>query len=175
MLVDENPYKAALRAGFVLGDLESTDPTVAELMADHNVINALRSAREQRASRVKMTQDSILHEMSLLSHSSLEHYLVDDNGNVQLAEGAPEGAMRALRSIKRRITQRTDLKSNTTTREINVEITLWDKPTPLKTMGKQTGLFPDKVEHTGPNGGPIETITRVERVIVDPVKNDAPI
>lgn len=168
LLEDDNPYKAALRAGIRLTGIDHTDPSVDELMSDPDVIAMVRSAREQRLSRVKMTQDTVLHEMSLLSHSSIDHYKVDDNGNVQLAEGAPAGAMRAVQSVKRKITTRREQGSGDVIKTVDVEIKLWDKPTPLKIMGKQIGLFPDKVEHSGPGGGPLETVTKVEWVIVDP-------
>lgn len=35
----------------------------------------------------------------------------------------------------------------------------------LELLGKHLGLFKDKVEHSGPGGGPIE-VTKIERVIV---------
>jgi hypothetical protein len=107
--------------------------------------------------------------MSLLANSRLDWFLIDDRGQVALSDTAPEGAMGAVASIKRKtrvVPPKGDFAGYT---EYDVEIKLWDKPQPLKLMGRHVGLFPDKVEHSGPGGGPIETVTRVERVIVDPV------
>jgi hypothetical protein len=73
--------------------------------------------------------------------------------------------MRAIQSIKRKKTVRED-KAGTVTITYDVEIKLWDKPSPLKLMGKQHGLFPDKMELTGKNGAPLEVVSRIERVIV---------
>lgn len=160
-LKDLNASQAGLRSGRsnTWGMLQVKNPSI---------LARIRVAQAQRIQRTKQTQDTVLHEMSLLASSDISHYLVDDNGQVVLAAGAPEGAMRALQSIKRRITRRYDAKTQETTTNIDVEIKLWDKPNPLKLMGRHVGLFPDKVEHSGPGGGPIETVTRVERVIVDP-------
>lgn len=165
-IIDLNGTQAAIRAGY---SPTSAAETASELLTKPNVAAALERSKAQRAARVGISADTVLHEMSLLSHSSLEHYLVDDHGQVVLAEGAPEGAMRAVQSIKRRTTVKTvGVGENAvTSKTYDVEIKLWDKPNPLKLMGRHVGLFPDRMEHTGKNGGPIESVTKVERVIID--------
>lgn len=157
MLHDGNPRLAALRAGYAVNDLEAddNDPTVADLLADPTIQHAIRTTRAQRQARVDMTRETVLTEMSYLARSSVEHYLIDDDGNVSLAEGAPDGAMRAIQSIKKKVSTRTD-KDGNEFRTVDVELKLWDKPNPLKLMGKEVGLFADRVEHTGKDGGPIE-------------------
>ena len=162
-LVDLNATKAAIRAGY-------SAHTAAEqahvLMKMPDVAAAIESGIEQRLARVNIKQDDVLHTMSLLSHSSINHYVIDDDGQVSLVEGAPEGAMAAVQSIKRRKTTRTDKDGNVIT-TVDVELKLWDKVTPLRLMGRHIGLFPDRIEHSGPNGGPVETITEIHRVILD--------
>lgn len=37
------------------------------------------------------------------------------------------------------------------------KIKMWDKPSALVNLGKHLGMFTEKVEHSGPNGGPIAT------------------
>jgi hypothetical protein len=81
--------------------------------------------------------------------------------------------MGAVSSIKKKTTVRRVPVTNEVVTTYDVEIKLWDKPNPLKLMGRHVGLFPDKVEHSGPGGGPIETISRVERVIIDPKPSGA--
>lgn len=104
--------------------------------------------------------------MSLLANARIDHYLVDDAGNIHLAPGAPEGAMAAIKSKKIKRTIKEDNEGNVT-QTVDVEIQLWDKPGTLKLMGRHTGLFPDRVEVTGAGGGPVETVTKIERVIID--------
>lgn len=89
----------------------------------------------------------MLTETALLAFSDVTHYAVDDKGDVTLSKDAPKGAMRALQSIKRRITTRGTGKDVEVTRE--VELRLWDKPGPLKLAGQHVGLFANKVEHSG--------------------------
>lgn len=103
--------------------------------------------------------------MSALALSRIDHYIVDDDGNVKLAEGAPDNAMAAVQSVKRKKIVKEDRAGNLTI-TYDVEIRLWDKPQPLKLTGRHVGLYPDKVEITGKGGGPIETVTEVRRTIV---------
>lgn len=161
-VVDFNCAQAGIRAGY------SKNYNTTRLLSKPNIAAAIERATAQKMSRVQVSQDTVLHEMSLLAQSNLSHYIVDEDGTVQLADGAPEGAMRAIQSIKRRVTVKYDPKTEEVTKTFDVELKLWDKPGALRLMGKHTGLFPDRMEHTGKNGGPIEAVTKIERVIVDP-------
>lgn len=162
-LIDLNATQAAIRAGYAYS---SAAVTGHQLITNPNVAAHIERAKAQRLSRVNVTQESVLHEMSLLSNSCLDWFYIDDNGNVQLTPLAPEGAMGAVSSIKKRIIKKMDKDDNVFI-TYEVFLTLWDKPGSLKLMGKHAGLFPDKVEVTGKDGGPIE-IKTVKRTIVDP-------
>lgn len=159
-LVDLSIPKAAVRAGLA--------PTTGyALHKDPIVATRIRTALEQRLQRTKLTQDQVLTEMSLLGLSRLNHYFINEDGFVTLAEGAPEGAMAAVKELKRKVTTRHDPKTGETVTEVNAEIKLYDKINPLVKLGRHTGLFPDRMEHTGPGGGPIETVTKIEREVID--------
>jgi phage terminase small subunit len=158
MLVDNDPVAAAIRAGYDVVGLDAVDITPDELLADPRIGRALDAARAQQSARVQLQQHTILREMSLLALSSLEHFTVDEDGYVSLAPGAPDGAIRALQSIKRKVTTKTE-KDGSVTRTVDVELRLWDKPNPLKLMGRHVGLFPDRVEVTGKDGGPLAGLT----------------
>lgn len=112
-----------------------------------HVRSEIERRQSMRAEESGITQTRVLNEVALLAFSDVTHYVVDDNGEVALAAGAPVGAMRALASIKRRITTRGRGDDREVTRE--VEVRLWDKPGPLKLAGQHVGLFPNKVEHGG--------------------------
>jgi phage terminase small subunit len=158
-LHDCNAMQAAIRAGY---SPEAASSYSAQLMALPHIKAAIAAALAQRLSRTQVTQDSVLHEMSLLANSQIEHYVIDNEGHLALAEGAPEGAMGAVKSFRKKI--RKDKDGSIT---YDCELQLWDKPGSLKLMGRHTGLFPDKVEVSGPGGKPLEVVTRVERVIID--------
>lgn len=164
-LIDLNGTQAAIRAGY---SPQTAGEIASEYLAKPAIAAAVERGKAQRLSRVGMTADSVLHEMSLLSHSRIDHYYVDDEGQVKLAEGAPDGAMGAIQSINRKTKVVTD-KDGNVTRTYDVTIKLWDKPQPLKLMGKHANVAAcfDRVELSGPNGGPIP-VTEIRSIIVDP-------
>lgn len=105
--------------------------------------------------------EDIFREAILLATSRVDNYIIT-NGQVTLAPNAPKDAMAAVQSIKKTTKV---LPSGATLYQI--ELRLWDKPSILRLVGRQLGLFVERLEHTGVGGGPIETVSRVERVIVD--------
>jgi phage terminase small subunit len=159
-LTDLNGSQAAIRAGY--------SPTSAHVIATENIRKpniaaAIARGQAARANRVGITKETVLQEMAVLAMSSLDHYQIDDQGNVKPAEGAPDGVMRAIQSIKRSVTVAKD-----GSKTYHAEVRLWMKAEPLKLMGRHVGLFADRVEHTGKDGGPIEQVTEIRRTIVRP-------
>jgi len=164
-LKDLNGTQAAIRAGYS----KNTAGSIASfLLKDVNVAARIERGIEQRNKRTQYTQDEVLMEMSLLANSSIDHYIVDDDGNLKLAPGAPEGAMGAVKTMKKKVRWTGGKQDEMPEKIVEIELTLWDKPTPLKLMGRHVGIFADRVEHTGKDGGAIETVTRIENVIIDP-------
>lgn len=164
-LIDLNGSQAAIRAGY---SVIAAKEIASRLLTVANIRHAIDVALAQRNQRVGIKQDDVLNEMALLAMSSLEHYFIDDFGQVKLTPGAPIGAMRAVKSIKK--STRVDKEGNTTH---SVDLQLWDKPGTLKLTGRHVGLYADRLEHTGANGGPIE-ITKIVREIIDPAKRIEP-
>jgi len=87
----------------------------------------------------------VLEELALIGMSDLRHYTIDDDGHVSLADGAPESAIRAVSSLKRKVRTRTDRDGNTE-REVDAEIRLWDKPRGLDMIGKYLAMFVERTE-----------------------------
>ena len=137
-LIDLNATAAAGRAGYKGRHLDSV---AARLVSNSQVQAAIAAAQEARSERTNITQDRVLTELAVLGFSDLRHYVLTDRGNVQLAEGAPSAAMRAVSSIKRK----TKVVNEITT-EYEVEIKLWDKPAALKMAGQHLGMFKDVVD-----------------------------
>lgn len=158
-LVDLNGTAAAIRAGYAPKNARTT---AQEMLARPQVKEAVEKAKAKRLARVTMTQDQVLEELALLAFSDLTHYIVDDAGNVTLAEGAPAGAHRALQSIKRRTISTGTGEAARTVRE--VEIKLWDKIAPLMRAGRHLDVhgFSDRIEHTGKDGTPLNPVTVYE-------------
>jgi len=135
-LVDFNATQAAIRAGF---SPRTAKQQGSRLLTYADIAEAIAAGRGAVADKSGITRERVLQELALLAFSDVKHYLIDDAGNVKLAAGAPDGASRAISSVKRRV--RVDEEGNSTT---EVEFRLWDKPGPLKLAGKHAGLFAEK-------------------------------
>lgn len=170
-VVDLNGTQAIFRCGkiFHVSTADVACITASRMLARARVRAFIDTLKAQRHAQTSYTADKVIQEMAILAHSDYSHYRVDAEGQIQLAEGAPEGAMRAIASVKHRKTIKEDRNGNVEITH-HVEFKLWDKPAPLKLMGRQVGLYADKVEVTGKDGAPLEMVTRIERVVVDPLK-----
>jgi phage terminase small subunit len=150
-LVDLNATQAAIRAGYSAKTAEQQGP---RLLGNVGVAAGIAAGKAKRAAKVGLSQERVLEEVEGLAHSDVTHYVFDDEANqLKLAPGAPPNAMRAVSSVKYR--SRTDEDGNVT-REC--EFKLWDKPGMVKLAGRHLGIkgFFEKVELSGPDGGPVE-------------------
>lgn len=141
-LVDLNASQAAIRAGY---SARNADKIGWQLLGKTRVADAIALAKDARSRRTTITQDAVLYEIALLQHSSVDHYHIDDYGNVTLAPQAPPDAIRAVASLKKKIVHMESGVSYET------EIRLWNKPASLRMGGEHLGLFRkgDGIEELG--------------------------
>lgn len=127
----------------------------SRLLLRNDVSTAIAAGEAERAVRLRIKPDRIVRELKTLSLSSIDHYRISPEGEVTLAEGAPKDAMRAVRSIKKRMHMDKD-----GCHHYEVEISLWDKPGSIKLIGDHLGMFVKKVDVTS-GGKPIEAKAQV--------------
>jgi len=144
-LVDLNATQAAIRAGYSRKNADVAGP---RLLGNVGIADAVAKAKEARAERTEITQDRVVKELARLAFSDISHYTVDDLGRVKVNDDAPEDAMAAVASVKRRVSYDEDGEEA----GVTTELKLWDKPSMLKLAGRHVGLFPDRVEVTGKDG-----------------------
>jgi phage terminase small subunit len=156
-LIDMNGAAAARRAGY---PGRSANVRSAELLAKPHVKAEIDARIAARAVRTGIDAERVLKETEAIAFSSIDHYLVDEDGVVTVAPGAPANAMSAIQSIKR--------KQNEW--GVEVEIKLWNKPEVLKLAGRHVDVkgFWDRMEVTGKDGAALGPVTEVKVVIVSP-------
>lgn len=147
-LVDLNATQAAIRAGY---SKRTANEQAARLLANVSVARVIAKAKEERSERVKISQDEVLRELLTILRSDVRDFLVDDTGNLELREGAPDEAWRAVSSVKHRIIERggkTPDDEQFTVRE--VEFKLWNKNDAIDKCMKHLGAYAaEKHEHSG--------------------------
>ena len=136
-LKDFNATQAAIRAGYsqktagVIGHENLRKPNIAEIIDDEF---------NKRA----MSAYEVLSRTSDIARGSAEDYLkFDDYGHVSidLERMRDDGKLHLVKKYK--VTKQA------------VEVELYDAQAALVQMGKQHGLFPNRQEVTGDDGGPL--------------------
>lgn len=136
-LVDLNATQSAIRAGY---SARTAKAIASRLLTYVNVAAAVTAGREKATARTGLNRERILREVEIMAHSCVTDYVIDDNGKVDLAEGAHPDAMRAIKSIKRKRREWSDGSGEGHTVETEVELTFWDKPGMVKLAGRHKAI-----------------------------------
>lgn len=165
-LKDLNATAAYKRAGYKAQG-RAAENNASRLLGNAGVKAAIEAAQAERAQRVKVEGDDVLRELLRVALSDIGQVL-DFSGtdpHLRPCRDIPEAARRAIAAVKvRRYTE----GRGDDAREVEVtEFKLWDKLAALDKLAKHLGLLKDRVEHTGPGGGPIE-IKTIEVVAARP-------
>lgn len=150
-LVDLNATQAAIRAGYS----ENTAHSIGhENLSKPEIVSAIADAKQERSQRTKVTQDMVIQELARIGFSDLRKMLTD-KGSLLDPQDWDDATAAAISSIEvvtgsqgedidgRKIVERTH------------KIKVWDKNSALEKLAKHLGMFVEKHEHTGKDGGPI--------------------
>jgi len=140
-LVDLSAKQAAIRAGYTA---THADVVGWQLLQKPLVAAEIARLKAERAEKTGITSDRVLSELEALAFSNVEHFIVDENGELAPAPGVPKEVMRAVSSVKHKV--RTYGHGDDKRVEHEVEFRLWDKPGTLKLAGRHVGLFPDNLK-----------------------------
>lgn len=160
-LIDLNATQAAIRTGY---SANSAHVTGSRLLSDAKIQAAVAEGRAKLAGKLEITQERILSEMAKIGFSDIRK-LFNDTGSLKRVEELDDDAAGCISSIEV-VTKRVP-GSDENEVEHTAKIKLWDKGSALLNMGKHLGMFSDKQEITGKDGGPIEIgSTDLARLIV---------
>ena len=146
-LVDLNASAAARRAGYS----EKTAGQIGErLLKNVEVQKAIQAGQAARQQRTEVTQDMVLRELAKIAFADQRQVMKWGPGGVKLRDSseltADEAAAVAEVSETIGATGGGSLKLKT-----------HDKVGALKLLGEHLGMFRQKLEVTGKDGGPVET------------------
>lgn len=163
-LIDLNATQAAIRAGYAE---KSASVEGARLLANAKVKAAVVGAMKLRADRTEITSDMVLKELAKIGFSDIRK-AIRWHGHLVTEEDNPEGGDIAV--IKTIVTNNVELvdsddlddETAAAISEISqnqgggIKLKLHDKRAALVDIGKHLGMFREKIELTGKDGGPIE-------------------
>lgn len=151
-LVDLNATAAAKRAGY---SDKTARVTAQDLLMQPKITAHLQSLMNERAARTQVTADRVITEVARLGFADLRK-LFDDKGALLPVREWPDDLAAAIASV-----EVDELFEGFGENRVHVgytrKVKLWDKGKALEMLGRHLKLWIDKVEHSGPNGGPIQT------------------
>lgn len=179
-LLDLNATQAAIRAGYS----ENTAAAIgAENLTKPNIASAIEAAMNLRAKRTDITADRVLRELAKIGFSDIRKVVSWHSALINEEDNPDGGDVAVIKTIVTNNVQlvaSTEIDDDTASciSEISqnatggLKVKLHDKRAALVDIGRHLGMFTDKTEISGPNGGPMQHRFEVEFVGTD--KNKVP-
>lgn len=130
---------AAIRAGY---SPEGAAQQASALMKKPKIKQAIQETREELGARMGITPERILQELMLIGFANPQEYMTEDeDGNQELDLSKVKG------HAGRAFTVEVETSKSGTARVQRTKFKMLDKADALLKMGKQIGMFTEKVEH----------------------------
>lgn len=156
-VIDCNSTQAAIRAKY---SKARAGQTGARLYKDGNIKARIAELQAEIGEKLGITQEKVLNELGKLAFTDLADVVeITENGvKIKNSEELDQQQLGAVAEVTESRTRKGEFV--TTTRKIKMH----DKKGALDSLARHLGMFNDKMQHTGPNGGPVETQFTVEFV-----------
>lgn len=168
-LIDLNATQAAIRAGY---SRRTAEDIGRQLLRKTPVAEVIEEKRRALSIRTEITQDRVLRELARIGFADMRK-LLRWTGNqprmdVDDCEEREEVEITAVNFV--RLFDSDELDSDTVaaiseisqTKDGSLKVKLHDKQAALVAIGRHLGMFKDRVEHTGKDGGPIKIDQKVK-------------
>lgn len=170
-LIDLNATQAAIRAGY---SADTARAIGCENLTKPDIAAAVEEAQALRSMRTNITQDQVLRELARIGFVDIRKVVTWTNGVPGFDEDAAEDTGEVRISVANFVSlvpsDQIDAETAAAISEVSqtkdgaLKVKLHDKRAALVDIGRHLGMFKDKVEITGKDGGAIE---------IDQVRNDA--
>lgn len=160
-LIDLNATQAAIRAGY---SKNRADAMGHENLRKPEISQAVQEAMKARGDRTEVTADRVLAEFAKLAFLDPRRFY-DANGGLIPVPLLPADVAAALSSMEITV-ERSQGADGPTYADVK-KIKFADKKGALDSCARHLGMFTDKTEVSGPNGGPVQYL-RIERTVIDP-------
>ena len=165
-LVDLNAKQAAIRAGY---SPRSAEVTGSRLLSNAKVAAAVAARQNRRAKRLEVTQDRVLQELARIAFADIRDLFTWDEERACYipSRDLTDDEAAVVASIE---AETTEIGEDMPVRKIKLKLKTYDKLGALEKLAKHLGMFVDRLEHTGPGGGPIETHELSDAELVERVR-----
>lgn len=170
-LIDLNATQAAIRAGYSAGTARAIG---SENLMKPDIAAAVAEAQASRSMRTNITQDQVLRELARIGFVDIRKVVQWTSGASGFDEVEAEETGEVRLSVANFVmlvpSDQIDAETAAAISEVSqtkdgaLKVKLHDKRAALVDLGRHLGMFKDKVEVTGKDGGAIE---------IDQVRSDA--
>lgn len=153
---DFNGHAAALRAGLTTSK-RAARQRAYEMLQREDIQQRIRDLIEERKRRIQVTEDGIVEQLRRLGYSNMRDYvrLTDDGVPYHDFSALTEEQWSAITELQ--VEEFRDGRGDDARDVRRIKFKLAEKRGPLVDLGKHIGMWPSRVEHSGPGGGPIQT------------------
>jgi phage terminase small subunit len=152
-IIDLNATQAAIRAGYKPKTAYSTG---SENLKKPEIQTAIAKAEAERSARTQITADRVLQELAKLAFANMADYMrVGPNGD-PVCDFSKLTRDQAAALVEVTVEDFLDGRGDNTREVRRIKFKLADKKGALVDIGKHLGMFVDRTEITGKEGGPVE-------------------
>lgn len=153
-LIDLNATKAAIRSGYS----EKTARSIAsELLTNPNIEEAVAVGRKRLSEATAVTAEAVVNELRKLGFSNMADYMRPGSDGDPTLDFSNLTRDQAAALVEVTVEDFKDGRGEDARDVRRVKFKLADKRAALVDLGKHLGLFVERHEHTGKDGGPIQT------------------
>ncbi len=166
-LIDLNATQTAIRSGYS----EKTAYSQGQRLLKHvEVQEYIQELKEKRAERTEITADRVLAELGKIGFQDVRN-LFSNQGSLKAIHDLDDFTAGSVASIEV-VTVPSGEYDDDGNKEFHDvhKIKTWDKKAALVDIGKHLGMFPNKHEHTGKDGGPIQVEQKTEGDLIEQAK-----
>lgn len=144
-LIDLNATQAAIRAGY---RERSADVHASRLLGIDKVRDAVAKAMAGRSKKTEITQERVLLELARIAFGDNRKLMTWGPGGVVLksSDDLSEDDAALVSEVSETVTEKGS----------NIKIKTNDKMKAIELLGRHLGMFREKLEVTGGDGGPIQ-------------------
>lgn len=151
---------------YVLAGFKANRGNATRLKANESVMKRVAELKASAAERAEITREMVLRELGHIGFSDIRQ-LFGEGGALKRVEDLDDAAAAAVASIEVVVKKMPGGDDDEV--EHVAKIKTWDKRAALVDIAKMQGWHVERHEHTGKDGGPIETIEKSPRDIAKDV------
>lgn len=141
-------------AAYAAAGFKANRGNAATLKANKSIVDRVAELQSGAAERAEITEARVLSELAKIGFSDIRK-MFTPGGNLLPIHDLDDDAAACLSSIEV-VTRKVPGGEDAEVEHV-AKIKVWDKRAALVDIGKHLGMFKEKVELTGKDGGPIQT------------------